>query len=191
MRRSTYLSIIGVTAVLGGVTAPAMAADCATAQFSQAVLDRFPNIRAVCSEVIVKDGQEYAVVKGDLVRTGNNAVYMKFKLADGTRSDTRKIETRPEFRVKIDGKPVSVRNLAVGQELTAYVKVTEPVMALAPAEPSEPVVSYPIEDAAPALAANDADMPHTASALPAVAGFGGLLLAFAGMLTFLRIRRQS
>jgi hypothetical protein len=34
-------------------------------------------------------------------------------------------------------------------------------------------------------------MPHTASALPAVAGFGGLLLAFAGMLTFLRIRRQS
>ncbi len=191
MRRSIYLSIIGATAVLGGVAAPAMAADCATAQFSQAVLDRFPNIRAVCSEVIMKDGQEYAVVKGDLVRTGNNAVYMKLKLADGTRSDTRKIETRPEFRVQIDGKPVSVRNLAVGQELTAYVKVTEPVMALAPAEPSEPIVSYPIEDASPALAANDAEMPHTASALPTVAGFGALLLAFAGMLTFLRVRRQS
>ncbi len=97
MRRSTYLSIIGVTAVLGGVAAPALAADCATAQFSQAVLDRFPNIRLVCSEIIEKDGQQYAVVKGDLVRTGNNAVYMKFKLADGTKSDTRKIETRPEF----------------------------------------------------------------------------------------------
>jgi hypothetical protein len=191
MRRSIYLSIIGVTAVLGGVTAPAMAATCADAQFSQAVLDRFPNIRAVCSEVITKDGQEYAVVKGDLVRTGNNAVYMKFKMADGTKSDTRKIETRPEFRVKVDGKPVSVRNLAVGQELTAYVKVTEPVMALEPAEPTDTLASYPIEEAGPALAANTAEMPVTASALPTVAGFGALLLAFAGMLTFLRIRRQA
>ena len=35
--------------------------------------------------------------------------------------------------MKIDGKPVSVRNLAVGQELTAYVKVSDPVIALEPA----------------------------------------------------------
>ena len=132
MRRSTYLSVIGVTALLGGASVPALAADCATAQFSDTVLARFPNIRLVCSEVIEKEGQQYAVVKGDLVRTGNNAVYMKFKLADGTKSDTRKIETRPEFRVKVDGKPVSVRNLAVGQELTAYVKVSDPVIALEP-----------------------------------------------------------
>ena len=191
MRRSTYLSIIGVAAVLGGVAAPALAADCATAQFSQAVLDRFPNIRMVCSEIIDKEGQQYAVVKGDLVRTGNNAVYMKFKMADGTKSDTRKIETRPDFRVKIDGKPVSVRNLAVGQELTAYVKVSDPVIALEPADAGETLAAYPIEEAAPMVADNTAEMPQTASAMPTVAGFGALLLAFAGMLTFLRIRRQS
>ncbi len=190
MRRSTYLSFLGATALLGGVAAPALAATCADAQFSQAVLDRFPNIRAVCSEVITKDGQDYAVVKGDLVRTGTNAVYMKFKLADGTKSDTRKIETRPEFRVKVDGKPVSVRNLAVGQELTAYVKVTEPQIALEPAV-EEPLVLTPIEPAAATVAENTADMPHTASALPSAAGLGALLLAFAGMLTFLRVRRQS
>jgi hypothetical protein len=191
MRRSTYLSIIGVTAVLGGVAAPALAADCATAQFSDAVLARFPNIRAVCTEVIEKDGQQYAVVKGDLVRTGTNAVYMKFKMADGTKSDTRKIETRPEFRVKVDGKPFSVRNLAVGQELTAYVKVSDPVIALEPAESTDQLASYPMEEAAPAMAANTAEMPRTASPMPAVAGLGALLLAFAGMLTFLRIRRAS
>ena len=191
MRRSTYLSIIGVTAVLGGVAAPALAADCATAQFSQAVLDRFPNIRLVCSEIIEKDGQQYAVVKGDLVRTGSNAVYMKFKLADGTKSDTRKIETRPEFRVKVDGKALRVRELAVGQELTAYVKVSDPVISLEPAEPTEALAAYPIEEAAPAMAASTAEMPRTASPMPAVASLGGLLLAFAGMLTFLRIRRAS
>jgi len=190
MRRSNYLSVIGATALLGAVAAPAMAADCATVEFSQAVLDRFPNIRKVCSEVIEKDGQQYAVVKGDLVRTGTNAVYMKFKLADGTKSDTRKIETKPEFRVKVDGKPVSVRNLAVGQELTAYVKVSEPQIALEPAV-DEPLAFTPMESAAPMVADNTADMPHTASALPTVAGLGGLLLAFAGMLTFLRVRRES
>jgi hypothetical protein len=168
-----------------------MAATCADAQFSQAVLDRFPNIRMVCSEIIEKDGQQYAVVKGDLVRTGNNAVYMKFKMADGTKSDTRKVETRPEFRVKIDGKPVSVRNLAVGQELTAYVKVSDPMIALEPAESTDTLAAYPIEEAAPMVADNTAEMPTTASPLPTVAGFGALLLAFAGMLTFLRIRRQS
>ena len=192
MRRSIYLSIIGVTAMLGGIAAPAMAADCATAQFSDAVLARFPNIRAVCTEVIEKDGQQYAVVKGDLVRTGTNAVYMKFNMADGTKSDTRKIETRPEFRVKVDGKPVSVRNLAVGQQLTAYVKVSDPVIALEPAEPTEQLASYPIEEASPApMAQNTAEMPRTAGPMPSVLSLGGLLLAFAGMLTFLRIRRES
>jgi hypothetical protein len=192
MRRSIYLSIIGATVALGGITAPAMAADCATAQFSDAVLARFPNIRSVCTEVIEKDGQQYAVVKGDLVRTGNNAVYMKFNMADGTKSDTRKIETRPEFRVKVDGKPVSVRNLAVGQQLTAYVKVSDPVISLEPAEPTEQLAAYPIEEAAPApVAANTADMPRTAGPMPTVLSLGGLLLAFAGMLTFLRIRRES
>ena len=191
MRRSIYLSIIGVTAVLGGVAAPAMAADCSTAQFSEAVIARFPNIRLVCSEIIEKDGQQYAVVKGDLVRTGTNAVYMKFKLPDGTKSDTRKIETKPDFRVKIDGKPTSVRNLAVGQELTAYVKVSDPVIALEPAVATDPIDAYPIEEAGPAMAASTAEMPATASPMPAFAGLGALLLAFAGMLTFLRIRRAS
>ena len=191
MRRSTYLSFIGVTALLGGASVPALAADCASAQFSDTVLTRFPNIRLVCSEVIEKEGQQYAVVKGDLVRTGNNAVYMKFKLADGTKSDTRKIETRPEFRVKVDGKPVSVRNLAVGQELTAYVKVSDPVIALEPYDPA-PLETSPLESAAPVMASNETgDMPATASALPALGTLGALLLAFAGMLTFFRLRRES
>jgi len=191
MRRSTYLSFIGVTALLGGASVPALAADCASAQFSDTVLTRFPNIRLVCSEVIEKEGQQYAVVKGDLVRTGNNAVYMKFKLADGTKSDTRKIETRPEFRVKVDGKPVSVRNLAVGQELTAYVKVSDPVIAIELYDPA-PLETSPIESAAPVMASNETgDMPATASALPALGTLGALLLAFAGMLTFFRLRRES
>jgi hypothetical protein len=191
MRRSTYLSLLGVTAVLGGVATPTLAASCADAQFSQAVLDRFPNIRKVCSEVIEKDGQQYAVVKGDLVRTGNNSVYMKFNLDDGTKCDTRTIETKPDFRVKIDGRPTRVRDLAVGQELTAYVKVSDPVIALEPAVESDPIDAYPMEAAAPVMAANEAEMPRTAGPMPLVGGLGGLLLALGGALTFVRSRRQA
>ena len=146
----------------------------------------------MCSEVIEKDGQQYAVVKGDLVRTGNNAVYMKFKLADGTKSDTRKIETRPEFRVKVDGKPVSVRNLAVGQELTAYVKVSDPVIALEPAESTDPIDAYPIEEAAPAMAANDGR--NAAHREPDAGGRGprcDCCWPSRGMLTFLRSSSRS
>jgi hypothetical protein len=191
MRRSTYLSIIGVTVLLGGAATPALAADCASAQFSEAVLARFPNIRAVCTAIVEKDGQQYAVVKGDLVRTGNNAVYMKFTLADGTKSDTRKIETKPEFRVKINGTPTRVRDLAVGQELTAYVKVSDPVIALEPADEAVALDLTPIEPAAPMVAQTEPEMPRTASALPMLASLGALLLAFAGMLTFFRVRRES
>ena len=93
MRRFTYLSIIGVTAVLGGVAAPALAADCATAQFSDQVLARFPNIRLGCSEISEKDGQQYAGVSGDLVRTGTNAGYRTCKLADGTGCDSGESES--------------------------------------------------------------------------------------------------
>jgi hypothetical protein len=85
-----------------------------------------------------------------------------------------------------------VRNLAVGQQLTAYVKVSDPVISLEPAEPTEQLAAFPIEEAAPApVAANTADMPRTAGPMPTVLSLGGLLLAFAGMLTFLRIRRES
>lgn len=191
MRRSTGLTIIGISALLGGIAAPALAADCANAQFSDAVLARFPNIRAVCTEIIEKEGQQYAVVKGDLVRTGTNAVYMKFKLADGTKSETKKITTKPEFRVKINGEPTRVSNLAVGQELTAYVKVSDPVIALEPYVATDPIETTPLEEAAPMVADNTAEMPKTASALPSLLSLGGVLLALAGMLTFFRLRRES
>jgi hypothetical protein len=48
-----------------------------------------------------------------------------------------------------------------------------------------------MEDADKKMAANTAEMPRTAGPMPLVASLGALLLAFAGMLTFLRVRRES
>jgi hypothetical protein len=191
MKRFIRLYWIGVAAALAAPAALAQGPGCATAQFAPGVVARFPNVRAACMDVIERGGQQYAVIKADLVRTANNAVFVRFKRSDGSRSDTQKVTVKPDFRVQINGTATRVSDLAVGQELTAYVKVSEPVFALAPAVDAEPLETAPIEAAPPVLASNEAAMPHTASALPVVAMFGIALLGMAGMLRAARRRRQS
>ena len=170
-----------VLAVAAIPAANADPADCQTAQFSQEVLAKFPNIAKTCLDIINKDGQDYAVVKADLVRTRPGAVTIRPKLPDGTRADSMIVRTAPGRRVLVDGQEVRVEDLAVGQELTAYVKVTQPEIALAPATPTEPIESSPMEEPAVAAAepaAEPAAMPTTASPFPAIglAGFGLLLV---------------
>src|SRR4030095_12243315 len=78
-------------------------ADCQTAQFGAEVLEKFPNIAKACLDIINKDGQDYAVVKADLVRTRPGAVTVRVKLPDGTRSESKIIRTAPGRRVLVDG----------------------------------------------------------------------------------------
>jgi hypothetical protein len=176
------LLTVAASAVLAFTAIPAANAapeDCQTAQFGAEVLARFPNIAAVCLDVINKDGQDYAVVKADLVRTRPGAVTIRPKLPDGTRADSMIVRTAPGRRVLVDGQEVRVEDLAVGQELTAYVKVTQPEIALAPAEPTAPIETSPLEEApAEEPTATAAEMPTTASPFPAIglAGFGLLLV---------------
>jgi hypothetical protein len=178
-------AVLAITAIPAANADPA---DCQTAQFSSEVLAKFPNIAKTCLDIINKDGQDYAVVKADLVRTRPGAVTVRVKMPDGTRSDSMIIRTAPGRRVLVDGKEVRVEDLAVGQEITAYVKVTQPEIALAPVEPTAPIESSPMEEAAPApaeTASTATTMPTTASPFPAIglAGFGlilaGTLLGFA------------
>jgi hypothetical protein len=154
----------------------AQSSTCDTVQFSEKLLQRFPNVRNDCLDVISRDGQQWAVIKADLTRTAPNAVWVKMKQRDGKLSETHKINVKPNFRVVVNGQPVAVEELPVGQELTAYVKVTEPVAALAPAADNEPLETTPLEPSPP-LTAQNVQMPHTASSLPAYGALGiGLLL---------------
>lgn len=158
----------------------AQAADCNTAQYSAAVLERFPNIARACYDVIEKGGQQYAVVKADLIRTDRDALYVRVKLPDGTRSETRRIAVDRDFRVVIDGSSVPLDEVAVGQELTTYVKVSEPVYAMA--LDVEEIRTSPLEPATPlpvAMASNvtPPPMPRTASLVPALGIAGALLIA--------------
>jgi hypothetical protein len=161
-------------------------AECRDAQFGEAVLERFPRIREACLDIVTHQGQEYAVFKADLVRTTRNSVRVRFKKPDGTSAESQTINVKPDFRVLIEGKPTRVDNLAVGQELTAYVKVREPMVALAPAEDSQALEPTPWQDENAMMADTGPALPATAGFLPAF-GLGGLaMLLLGGVLRLLR-----
>ena len=108
-------------------------AACERVEFSQEVLARFPNIRKACLDVINKDGQEYAVVKADLVRATSRRITVRVKLPDGTHP-TRAITSSPASASMWMANRRPVEDIAVGQEITAYVNVTDPGIAIAPAD---------------------------------------------------------
>ena len=93
MRSKTIVKALTVAGLALATVGPAHAqpARCQTVQFGAAVLQRFPRIREVCLDVITKDGQDYAVVKGDLLRVSSTTARIRPKLPDGTKAEARDI----------------------------------------------------------------------------------------------------
>lgn len=163
---------------------------CPNVKFSAEVLQRFPRAQEACLDVISKGGEQYAVFKADLTGVQGNTVRVRVKLPDGSYSEPRSIKTNPKLRVLVDGKPYTVSELAPNQELTTYIRVDQPMIALAPANETDPVDAVPLAAPEPAqetrLAAAPA-MPHTASQ----AGLPLLLGLFCGAMALaLRISRR-
>ena len=55
---------------------------CQRVEFSAAVLERFPNIRTACLDVITKDGQTFAVVRANLMRVTPRRMTVRVQLPD-------------------------------------------------------------------------------------------------------------
>lgn len=169
---------------------------CQRVEFSAEVLERFPNIRAACLDVISRDGQQYAVVRAHLLRVQGRRMVVRVRLPDGSQTEPMSISTRRNARVLIDGRQVPLEDVAIGQELSAYVHVTDPGIALAD-ESTGPVEFTPIPaepgpepEPAPAVAAAP-EMPKTATRLPLAGAIGFALLALGGGIAFLRRRART
>ena len=130
--KSTLVVSSLVLALLPAVAGAQQPAVCERVEFSQDVLARFPNIRKACLDVISKDGQEYAVVKADLVRATARRMTVRVKLPDGTHAEPRAINVKPGFRLNVDGRATPVDEISVGQEITAYVNVKDPGISTRP-----------------------------------------------------------
>lgn len=179
---------------------PAMAfaqqpAACERVEYSAEVLARFPNIRQACLDVINKDGQDYAVVKANLVRATPRRMTVQIKRPDGSLSDPIGVNVKPNERLNIAGKMTPIQDVAIGQELTTYIHVTDPGIALASdVEVVEftPVPATPEPAPAAQAAAEPApEMPKTATNLPLAGTIGLILLALGAGITLLRRRNQA
>jgi hypothetical protein len=191
MRSKSLVQILsaGALALAAAIPAYADAAKCQAVEFSPAVLERFPRIREACLDVITKDGQEYTVLKADLLRVSGTSARLRPILPDGTKAEARNVAFDPARRVMVDGKAVRPSELAVGQVISFYVKVSEPVAALEPAA-DEPIAPLPMPAEEPAAAAPAPEMPATASPLPLIGPTGLALLALGGGIGFARRRRS-
>lgn len=176
------------------VPAQAQGPACEEVKFSEQVLDRFPDARKSCLDVITRDGQEYAVFKAQLQEVRGNTLRVRVRNPDGTYGAMQNIPTSSDRRVLIDGRPYRVSELAPNQELTAYVHVTRPEIAIAPASDTEPVQTVPLAVAIverPArVASAPATMPDTAGPMENVALLALFFLAAAMSLKIVRRRRK-
>src|SRR5689334_21218425 len=141
-----------VAAVLLGWAAAAHSqnpAACQSVQFSAEVLSRFPGAQKSCLDVITRDGQQYAVFKAKLEDVHGNSLRVRVKNPDGSYGERKTLKAKRGRQVLIDGKTYPVSELAPDQEITAYVRVDRPMIALAPATESEPVDAEPMAESPP------------------------------------------
>jgi hypothetical protein len=182
------LACASLTWIASGAVLAQNPEGCASAKFSEQILERFPNAPDSCLDVISRGGQDYAVFRVQLERVSGNTLHVRFNNPDGSRGPRTRVTAQPDFRVLVEGQPTRVRDLAPNQELTAYVQVDRPMVALAPATATQtwhivPLALTPAEgDAAETdrtrLAALDegAVMPDTAGPAPIVATVGLLFI---------------
>jgi hypothetical protein len=187
MSKFLRVSAVSVFCVSGAIAvSQAQSVTCENAQYDPGLLAKYPNLPKSCLDIITKDGELYAVVKAKLDKVSGNSVRVRIKQPDGTYADRTTVRTDSNLRVKVDGRPTRVSDLATGQELSAYIKVREPAIALAPAEESAPLVTSPIEDEPEQMAAT---LPSTSSFLPLLGLFGGASLLLGVLLSVVRHRR--
>ena len=190
---NVFLRISATTALcaFGAVTAShAQSVTCQNAQFDPAVLEKYPNLPKSCLEIVKRNGEDYAVVKAKLDRVNaNGSVVVRVKQPDGSYGERRTLKSPPNLKVLVKGKPAELRDLATDQEISAYVKVAAPVMALAPAEETTPLVLTPLAETQP-VERTAAALPSTASPVPLIGAIGSAFLLLGAMLSAFRYWRR-
>ena len=68
MTRFLRVSAVSVMCTIGAIAvSEAQTVTCQNAQYDPDVLSRFPNIAKACSDIISKDGEDYAVSRRDSI----------------------------------------------------------------------------------------------------------------------------
>lgn len=189
MRTVSSLIMIAVT-LAAAAMAQSQQIDCQSVEFSDEVVRKFPRVREACLDVIERQGQLMAVFKADLLKVSGNKVRIRAKLPGGGEAEPQTVQVPRDRRVLVDGRKYRVDELALGQELTIYARVDEPLAALVPAETSDPIDFVPIEVEPIRVATAEPEMPRTASGLPALGLLGVFLVCLAAAIELIRRVRR-
>ncbi len=192
-------SLMGAASLAAGVAmvAPvqAQALTCEDLEFTGAVTANYPAAGEFCQSVVERDGRPFAQFIGQVTRVRGGTVHLRFKRPDGTFGDPVSFTPPANFRVQIDGRRYSVRNLSPRQELSIYIPEDEWVLAHheSPEEfaTAATVTTVAIQESSEDEYMAAATLPGTASIWPAVGLAGTGLVAFGGLLGWIRRRRTS
>jgi hypothetical protein len=182
-RLIAILSVLPLLAI-GNAASAQMDLTCDDIQFTNAVLSRYPDARNGCIDVVVADGELFAKMTVELLRTGTNRAVFRFKHPDGSFGPTQRADLDPDWRAEIGGREYRIRELQRGQELNLYLPSDRWEADLEPVTAVFVVYNrYALyDDYAGAL-------PATASDLPIFAAFGGAALFTAFLMRIYRRRR--
>jgi len=187
MKKLLHVSAASVLCAIGAMSAGhAQSVTCQNAQYDPAVLARFPDLEKNCLDVVRRGSEDFAVVTARLEKVKTNgSVVVRSKRADGSYGERRTLQPPDNMKILIKGKPADIHDLAEGQDVTAYVRVTAPaVMALIPVDPATPLHTTTLEPERMAA------LPSTASMVPALGLIGSVFLLIGGLLTTIRRRHH-
>jgi len=159
---------------------------CDDITFGYEMTSRFPNIGDACQGVVEVDGERFAKMSVEIVRTGNNSATFKFKMPDGSYGPTQSTNLDPSWRAEINGRSYRVRELGRGQELNIYLPSDRWEAHVATNMTGYFAVYYPVameEDSG-----GGASLPSTASFMPMFALLGGAALFSAFLMRVFRRR---
>ncbi len=153
---------------------------CADFRPTQEALDRFPDLKGACQEVVERDGELYAKFPATVRRASYSSVTLYLAATDHTFT----ITPDSDARVLIGGRKYRPRDLQRGQDVNIYLSTS------AFATPNVEEVALVTEDdmmitheAAPAAA-----LPTTASPWPTVGAASALVFVFGWVIRRRRLR---
>ncbi len=159
---------------------------CDDITFEYELTSRFPNIGDACQGVVEVDGERFAKMSVEIVRTRNNGATFKFKMPDGSYGPTQSADLDPSWRAEINGRSYRIRELQRGQELNIYLPSDRWEAHVATNMTGYFAVYYPVameEDSG-----GGASLPSTASFMPMFGLLGGAALFSAFLMRVFRRR---
>jgi hypothetical protein len=129
MKKINVLAILAAVSSFAAIpVAGAQDLTCESANFSDAVLERFGSIRYSCLEIVERNGEPHAVLNAEVTRVSSPTLSVRFKRTDGGLSNTYKFTPAKDYVFTVDGgKKANLRDLTVSSTLRIYVLVEAPV----------------------------------------------------------------